>query len=245
LLAAGMGTRLAPLTDGRPKCMVPLHGKPLLHWQLAAAKKAGISAVTLVGGYKAEQLEPFGRVVRNPDFETTNMVESLWRAKDALKHGALICYGDILCAPRVIAAAAGAPHDVAVAVDSKWKEYWTARFGDPLKDAESLAMDEAGRLRSIGQKVSSVDAIQAQYLGLIRLSAKGAKILVDAYTAKRADPKARKMFMTDLLQGAIDAGVPVQSVPVSGGWLEIDSRSDLELAEKSTRVSGETLDILR
>ena len=40
------------------------------------------------------------------------------------------------------------------------------------------------------------------------------------------------LFMTDLLQGMIDLGSLLRAVPVSGGWVEIDSISDLDLAER-------------
>ena len=37
--------------------------------------------------------------------------------------------------------------------------------------------------------------------------------------------------MTDLIQGVIGSGFPVAEVPVQGGWLEVDSREDLAIAE--------------
>ena len=41
-----------------------------------------------------------------------------------------------------------------------------------------------------------------------------------------------KFFMTDLLQRMIDLGYPVTAVPIEGGWVEIDSIRDLEVAER-------------
>ena len=40
------------------------------------------------------------------------------------------------------------------------------------------------------------------------------------------------LFMTDLLQGVIGLSHPVSAVPIDGGWVGIDSRGDLQLAER-------------
>ena len=40
ILAAGMGTRLSPLTNSRPKCLVEVHGKSILQHQLESLAKA-------------------------------------------------------------------------------------------------------------------------------------------------------------------------------------------------------------
>ena len=48
ILAAGRGSRMSNLTEERPKCMVELAGKPLLHWQLSALRRAGISSILAV-----------------------------------------------------------------------------------------------------------------------------------------------------------------------------------------------------
>ena len=45
LLAAGLGSRLRPLTDSIPKCMVPIGGRPLLDIWLDAFDRAGVSEV--------------------------------------------------------------------------------------------------------------------------------------------------------------------------------------------------------
>jgi mannose-1-phosphate guanylyltransferase len=47
LLTAGLGTRLRPLTDHTPKCLVPIGGKPLIDWWFDALEKAGVTDVLI------------------------------------------------------------------------------------------------------------------------------------------------------------------------------------------------------
>ena len=47
IFAAGLGTRLKPLTDTLPKALVPLAGKPLLQWQIERLKAAGITDIVV------------------------------------------------------------------------------------------------------------------------------------------------------------------------------------------------------
>ena len=245
ILAAGLGKRLMPLTAGLPKCLVPLHGRPLLDWQMSSARRAGVKEFILVGGYRAGLLGGKGaEVVLNPHYETTNMVESLWCARAAFDRPFLLSYGDILCTPDVVSAAAASPENLAVVVDRRWRAYWEQRFEDPLKDAESLRVDPDGLIRSIGQKTATLDEIQAQFIGLLAFTPAGANSLMGIYEKRRAETKARNMFMTDLLQAAIDSGVAVRAVPVDRGWYEVDSVSDLKIAEASTAPHGDALEML-
>jgi mannose-1-phosphate guanylyltransferase len=61
LLAAGFGTRLRPLTDTVPKCLVPIGGKPLLEIWLERLTAAGIGPFLLNTHYLPEQVEEFVR----------------------------------------------------------------------------------------------------------------------------------------------------------------------------------------
>lgn len=47
IFAAGLGTRLKPLTDTMPKALVPLAGKPLLQWQVERLREAGITDIVV------------------------------------------------------------------------------------------------------------------------------------------------------------------------------------------------------
>ncbi|MBI3564505.1 MAG: nucleotidyltransferase family protein [Elusimicrobia bacterium] len=59
LLAAGLGTRLRPLTDKTPKCLVPVGGMPLLHWWLLICERLGVREVLLNTHHLAEQVREF------------------------------------------------------------------------------------------------------------------------------------------------------------------------------------------
>ena len=59
LLAAGLGTRLRPLTETTPKCLVPIKGKPLMEWWLELFAKHGVTEVLVNTHYLAEQVRSF------------------------------------------------------------------------------------------------------------------------------------------------------------------------------------------
>ncbi|MBI3928075.1 MAG: phosphocholine cytidylyltransferase family protein [Armatimonadetes bacterium] len=237
LLAAGQGVRLRPLTDDRPKCLVELGGLPLLDLQLAALRGAEIEDVTLVGGYRAELLGDRGHpVVVNPEYASTNMVASLFCARNRLRgsQDVLIAYTDIVYETRLLAALACSTGEVSVAVDRGWRAYWEARMEDPLRDAETLKLDPTGNLRELGKKPRDHSEIEGQYIGLIKIRADRLERLCEAYD--RLDREAvydgksfPNMFMTSFLQHLIETGWPVQAVLVEHGWLEVDTLEDLEL----------------
>ena len=82
IVAAGMGKRLAPYTDDRPKCLVDINGKTLLERQLQSYRAAGVTDIAVVRGYRAEQIDfPGLRYFENPDFRTNNILASLFRAR--------------------------------------------------------------------------------------------------------------------------------------------------------------------
>lgn len=252
ILAAGEGQRLRPLTEDRPKCLVEVAGKPLIDWQIEAASRVGIRQITVVSGYRAERLESRGHQQRhNPDYATTNMVETLWCAKPDFQDDVIVSYGDILYEDSVLQRVIESTAALAVVVDLGWRPYWEARFPDPLGDAESLRLDREGRIVEIGQKAATLEEIQGQYIGLMKFRPRGLEGLERVYLKLRADGTMgpggrpfRKMYMTDLLQAMIDAGHDVQAVPIHRKWIEIDSLSDYQLANRHVRPEPKGLRIL-
>ncbi|MDQ1239811.1 MAG: mannose-phosphate guanylyltransferase [Thermodesulfobacteriota bacterium] len=59
ILAAGLGTRLRPLTEKMPKCLMPLAGRPLLDWTLRWVGRCGVTQCVINLHYLAEQVQAF------------------------------------------------------------------------------------------------------------------------------------------------------------------------------------------
>ena len=59
LLAAGLGTRLRPLTDTVPKCMVPIRGKPLMEWWFELLERHGVTEVMVNTHYLSETVRSY------------------------------------------------------------------------------------------------------------------------------------------------------------------------------------------
>ena len=178
ILAAGQGTRLKPLTDSTPKCMVEVGGNPILQWQISAVKKAGLKDIAVVKGYMGERIAYKGiRYFTNEAFASTNMVETLWCAEPAFGDGFIVSYGDILYEPEILRRLVESDHPVSVVTDSDWNSYWSLRFDDILEDAETLVVDDAGQITEIGQKPEHVGQINGQYIGLTAFWGEGVEIL--------------------------------------------------------------------
>lgn len=238
ILAAGSGTRLRPLTDDRPKVMVELFGRPILDYHLHAFAAHGITEVVVVTGHAAGAI-PAGalRTHHNPRFAQSNMVESLFTARDELAAGddVVIAYGDIVFEPAVLSAVLAVDAPAVVAVDRQWRAYWEARMADPLADAETLRLRD-DHLVELGKPPSSYDDIEGQFMGLLRFRGDLAARLPAVYDAmdrRRSydgQPFAN-LYMTAFLQYLIDTGVEIRAALVDNGWLEVDTLDDLRLYE--------------
>lgn len=237
ILAAGQGTRLRPYTDSRPKCLVELCGRSLLEHQIDVLRTCGVKSIAVVGGYRSEMLTAYEvDLIVNEDFATTNMVFSLFCAREHLSGGSdiLIVYGDIVFTPEVCHSAVNADVDIGVVVDEDWERYWRTRMSDPLSDAETLKLDDSGAILEVGKKPQKFEDIEGQYIGLIKVSAGTAAGLIAYYDELAKDPRIGKsqldnMYMTSFIQSLIDNGRCIKSIPIESGWLEVDSVEDLEL----------------
>jgi len=235
ILAAGQGTRLRPFTDEVPKCMVPLAGKPLLHWQLDSMAQCGvINNILIMGGYKANRLDAkHAAITINPRYMQTNMLGTLFCAREHMTAGEdlLISYGDIIFEPGVLQAVLNSSAEVSIAADRKWRQLWELRMDDPLSDAETFRMTETKQIIELGKKPKSYDEVQAQYIGLIRIRGDRVTQFINAYDnldkTKLYDEKDfDNMYMTSFIQYLIDNAWDVKACLIDGGWLEVDTVDD-------------------
>ncbi|MFO1149361.1 MAG: phosphocholine cytidylyltransferase family protein [Alsobacter sp.] len=236
ILAAGFGSRLKPLTETAPKCLTQLAGESLLARQLRTLRTAGIDDISIVAGHLQDRIDlPGLKKILNPHYERTNMVSSLFCARHLLdgSRDLVICYGDIVFQRSVLETLLATDAPVAVAVDRGWYDLWKLRMEDPLTDAETLKVDGEGRLVELGRKPRSLEDIQGQYIGLIKVAAESQSAIVGVYDGLApAGPYEGRdksnMFMTSFIQIIIDRGIPVMPAFFNRGWLEIDSMTDYE-----------------
>lgn len=233
ILAAGRGSRLQHLTDEKPKCLMPLGGRTLLEWQLAALQAAGIRDISIVTGYLAEMLEPFpGKKIFNPLWEKSNMVWSLLCAEKEFTEPVIVTYSDIVYREKVVQTLIDfdAAKDLVLTYDLEWQKLWESRFQDPLSDAESFKINSEGRMVEIGQKTQKLQDIQGQYMGLLRFTPQAFTWFRDFVS--RQPERVSKLDMTSVLSGLIQEGRPIFGVPIAGGWCEVDTPRDLEVASQ-------------
>jgi L-glutamine-phosphate cytidylyltransferase len=239
ILAAGQGTRLRPLTNNKPKCMVPLLGTPLLQRQIDTLKACGVHDIHVAAGYRADQIQACGvPITINKNFASTNMVETLFCALPFVEQEGdlIISYGDIVYHKSNLEAVLSCKEEIGIMVDSHWLQYWKLRLEDPLEDAETLILDENNYVKELGKKPQSYENIQGQYTGLIKVSSKSIPAFVKCYQALDRSQsydgrEFQQMYMTSFLQSLIDIGWKVKAVQVQNGWLEVDSCEDLKLYE--------------
>ncbi len=235
ILAAGQGQRLRPYTDDRPKCLVEYRGRPILEYALDVIFGAGIKDVIVVRGYRPEAFSQSNvRYCLNDRFATTNMVATLFSAREEMNDDLLIVYGDIIFRKEILEALLKSPDPISTTIDKEWRTLWERRMEDPLLDAETLKLDESSNIIELGKKPKSLSEIQGQYMGLIKISKDVLPSVIAFYdgldrTAIYDGKSFDNMFMTSFIQLVIDRLMPVKGVPIFGGWIEIDAPADLAL----------------
>lgn len=252
ILAAGQGTRLRPLTDDCPKCMVEIDGRSIIDRQIETMKACGIKEeqIYIITGYRGEVLKEHLKgtnihFIQNKNYNTTNMVCSLMCAKNIMEKDKdiIVSYGDIIYEPQVLEKILEAEGLFSIIVDDGWYEYWSERCDNPLDDAETLLYDAENNLLEIGQKTQDLSRVQSQYIGLMHFKNGGEKKVIKLAEeaesrSKNGEPLWRtgrsyqKMYMTDLLQGLIDEGNELKAVHINRGWYEVDNLDDLKMAER-------------
>ena len=236
--------------------MTEFAGKPLIAHQISHFHDLQLDDIIIIAGYHKEIVERYAKLnglacVENFDYATTNMVYTLFTAEVHFSQGGdlIISYGDIVYEANIIPSLLDCPAAISVVVDLEWRKLWSLRMDDPLSDAETLKFNSEGKLLEIGERPNGYEDVQAQYLGLIKVRADHVEAFRAAYHSMDSDGEFdgkdyNNMYMTSFIQHLIDTNWDVQTVPIRGGWLEIDTLDDLHHYERLL-ASGELDDFIK
>ncbi|MBI3201249.1 MAG: phosphocholine cytidylyltransferase family protein [Myxococcales bacterium] len=226
LLVAGIGSRLRPLTDDRPKALVDIGGETILGRAVRLLAEHGVERLVLATGYREDAVQsalascPLEVVYcRNDRFDSTQNAVSLALCRDAVVGRAFFKLdGDVVFRPEVLARIDACDAPLAVAVD-----------GTRRTDAEAMKFrrGQGDRIEAFGKGLA-LDQAAGESIGIERISAEASLPLFEAL----ARPESASLYYEDVYSQLIGAG-QLSALAVEVGdlpWTEVDDPSDLARA---------------
>lgn len=242
ILAAGVGRRLRPLTYDKPKGLVDVHGKALLHHQLQALFAAGVEDVVIVTGYRQELLReavecwrlPFHSVewVVNEDYATTNTLISVSLvAPCVLGHPFLLINGDVWLSPRALDAFDALPQTY-----DTMQSFLVVDANVKLdEEAMKVRLGPQGNIVSISKSMPVLGAY-GESIGVYLFGSASGCAFLEQVQRLSSQPH---LFYEAALAMALDAGLMMKPLHIDAyTWAEVDDSSDLQRARQYATTSS-------
>ncbi len=221
ILCAGMGKRISKQVDYSPKCLLEIDGRPIIKRQIELLSEFSSTAPILVVGYMEERVRDSLKgenviFVRNPEYETTNILMSLWYGLNKTQAlDDIICLpGDLVFDRQVLLNLKKSEFPVTVAIQRKQCDEEAVKV--ILKDDVVVG---------IGKNLS-IDSSIGEFLGIFRTSntlVSGLRQEVDRLIGSGE----KNSYMFTAIQSLIDKGVTVKYLDIGDTlWEEIDYFDD-------------------
>lgn len=229
ILAAGIGSRLRPMTNKKPKTLVNVNNKPMIGYIIDALSKNGIKEVVVCTGFKSSQIVNFCEnnyplinfsFIENRDFEETNNMYSLFLAKKHLKDDILLMNADLVFDANIIKGLIK-QKDTAVAVDK----------GRYLEESMKVIV-KSGVIKNISKKISEKDTYGCS-IDIYKIDKKDVSSLVLEMGRIIEKEKDKNQWTEVMLDNLFSTG-KIVAKPFNikkNRWYEIDNYEDLRVAE--------------
>ncbi|PTX50637.1 choline kinase [Melghirimyces profundicolus] len=230
ILAAGVGSRLRPETEDKPKAMIRLGDKPLVQYQVESVRKSGFKDedIYILGGYKMERIrEHFKgsdiRFIYNPHYESMNNIYSFLLTKE-IGDDLLLINSDDFYDERVIPLILDSPDRTAILVDTQ-----------KVLTEESMRVKlDNNRLKLVNKKIA-LDEADGEYIGISKLAKPDLDVLYDKARAM-IDAGDTDAWYENVYE-ACASEVTIKAVDTEGyPWVEIDDFNDLDTAKKLASI---------
>ena len=229
-MAAGTGSRLAPLTDTSPKCLVKLNGISMLERLVESLKSNGFMRLVIVVGHHEQIIRDFlgtrsGNMeisyVLSPRYKTTNNIYSLWLARNLINEPFLLLESDVVFQKHLLKNMLW-PDRIAIGRRKSWMNGTTVTI-DSHQEVDAFL---AGSLYNPALK-------QYKTVNFYSLSVNSWN-LVKARLEKHISSNQLNGYYETVFSELVDEG-SLHFKPVLFGakrWYEIDNLHDLHEAEK-------------
>ncbi|MFL0801848.1 MAG: phosphocholine cytidylyltransferase family protein [Agarilytica sp.] len=243
-IAAGLGSRLAPLTDECPKCMLRLGDKPILRRNIDLLRRFDAEQVYVITGHQAEKINfPDVTTLHNKDYSNNNILFSLMHARQAFEQAIthqqplLISYSDIIYDHVAVKTLIEQEGDIVLTADKSWKKIYVGRTEHPESEAEKIIIEQQ-RITRLGKGLCAERGEQQEleFIGLLKLSPAACDLWLTHFDAlnKSLQPDSPfmgaeefcKSYLTHFMQHLIDNGESIEAAIIDGGWMEFDTPQD-------------------
>lgn len=227
ILAAGLGSRLRPITNEVPKCMVPVNGIRIIDRQIHNLVKNGVKDIYVIDGYKAEVLGshlqesyPFIHIISNPRYAETNNMYSLYLAGKYVKgEEFLLMNSDVYYDANIIEGILKNENTSKIACDKS--QY--------LIESMKITLD-GDKINHIGKKISEEDHY-AVSIDVYRISSTDSTTLFNEVENTILVKKDVNSW-TEVALDNIFSKSSFYPYVIRGRWFEIDNHEDLHKAEQ-------------
>lgn len=231
ILAAGVGSRLRPMTNSKPKCLVTVAGISILDYQLNSYRKAGIKDIFIIVGYEGDKIKSHCKYIKdlnitiidNEEYEDTNNMYSLYLVKKyAYNKNFILNNADLAIHDDVVVNMMQSDNDNLVAVD-------VGLFND---ESMKVTVSNDGIITNIAKNIVESDSHGCS-IDFYKFSMDSSKIFFDEIERIVIQEKNKKDWTEVAMQRLfMDGRLKFEALNINGlPWVEIDNYDDLSLAD--------------